>query len=94
MPNHIMSVFWRNPEIDVDELAKALKGLDEETVQTILAYMPKRKQQMFSSVEQPLSKKEINKSQLTFVQLARSMGQSGDLSLDDVLSTDDDDLVE
>ena len=94
MPNHIMSVFWRNPEIDVDELAKALKGLDEETVQTILAYMPKRKQQMFASVEQPLSKKEINKSQLTFVQLARSMGQSGDLSLDDVLSTDDDDLVE
>ena len=94
MPNHIMSVFWRNPEIDVDELAKALKGLDEETVQTILAYMPKRKQQMFSSVEQPLSKKEINKSQLAFVQLARNMGQSGDLSLDDVLSADDDDLVE
>ena len=94
MPNHIMSVFWRNPEIDVDELAKALKGLDEETVQTILAYMPKRKQQMFSSVEQPLSKKEINKSQLAFVQLARNMGQSGDLNLDDVLSADDDDLVE
>jgi flagellar motor switch protein FliG len=94
MPNHIMSVFWRNPEIDVDELAKALKGLDEETVQTILAYMPKRKQQMFSSIEQPLSKKEINKSQLAFVQLARNMGQSGDLNLDDVLSADDDDLVE
>ena len=62
MPNHIMSVFWRNPEIDVDELAKALKGLDEETIQTILGYMPKRKQQMFAAVEQPLSKKEINKS--------------------------------
>ena len=93
MPNHIMSIFWRNPEIDVDELAKALKGFDEETVQTILAYMPKRKQQMFSSVEQPLSKKEISKSQLAFVQLARNMGQSGDLNLDDVLSVDDD-LVE
>ena len=39
-------------------------------------------------------KKEINKSQLAFVQLARNMGQSGDLSLDDVLSADDDDLVE
>ena len=94
MPNHIMSVFWRNPEIDVDELAKALKGLDEETVQTILGYMPKRKQQMFAVVEQPLSKKEINKSQLAFVQLARNMGQSGDLNLDDVLSVDEDDLVE
>ena len=94
MPNHIMSVFWRNPEIDVDELAKALKGLDEETIQTILEYMPKRKQQMFAVVEQPLSKKEINKSQLAFVQLARNMGQSGDLNLDDVLSADEDDLVE
>ena len=94
MPNHIMSVFWRNPEIDVDELAKALKGLEEETVQSILEYMPKRKQQMFTAVEQPLSKKEINKSQLVFVQLARSMGQKGDLNLDDVLSVDEDDLIE
>ena len=94
MPPHIMSVFWRNPDIDVDELAKAFKGMEQDTVQTILGYMPKRKQQMFTAVEQPLSKKEINKSQLGFVQLARNMGQSGDLNLDDVLSSDEDDLVE
>ena len=49
---------------------------------------------MFAAVEQPLSKKEINKSQLAFVQLARNMGQRGDLNLDDILSADEDDLVE
>ena len=45
-------------------------------------------------IDQPLSKKEINKSQLSFVQLARDMSQRGDLSLDDILNADEDDLVE
>jgi len=94
MPDHLMNVFWRNPDIDIDELAKAFKGLEEEIIQNILTYLPKRKQQMFTLIEQPLSKKEINKSQLAFVQLARNMGQSGDLHLEDILNADEDDLVE
>ena len=94
MPDHLMNIFWRNPDIDIDELAKAFKGLEEEIIQNILTYMPKRKQQMFTLIEQPLSKKEINKSQLAFVQLARNMGQSGDLHLEDILNADEDDLVE
>ena len=94
MPAHLMNTFWRNPDIDVDELAKAFKGMDEETINTITNYLPKRKQQMFAAIDQPLSKKEINKSQLSFVQLARDMSQRGDLSLDDILNADEDDLVE
>ena len=31
MPEHIMQVFWRSSEIDVDNLGKAFKGYDEET---------------------------------------------------------------
>ena len=94
MPAHLMNTFWRNPDIDVDELAKAFKGMDEETINTIINYLPKRKQQMFAVIDQPLSKKEINKSQLSFVQLARNMSKSGDLSLDEILNADEDDLVE
>ena len=94
MPPHLMNVYWRNPDIDVDILAKAFKGSDEEVVNTIINYLPKRKQQMYAAVEQPLSKKEINKAQLSFVQLARDMSQNGDFNLDDILNAEDDDLVE
>ena len=73
MPQHLMNVFWRNPDIDVDELAKAFKGMDGTDIESIIQYLPKRKQQMFTAIEQPLSKKEINKSQLALVQLAREM---------------------
>tara|TARA_B100000029_G_C17529640_1_gene942873 strand:- start:138 stop:1073 length:936 start_codon:yes stop_codon:yes gene_type:complete len=94
MPQHLMSVFWRNPDIDIDELAKAFKGMDEGDIDSILQYLPKRKQQMFTAIEQPLSKKEISKSQLSLVQLARDMHTKNELNLDDILNADDDDLVE
>ena len=54
----------------------------------------KRKQQMFTAIEQPLSKKEINKSQLALVQLAREMHGKNELNLDDILNVDEDDLVQ
>ena len=37
MPEHIMRVFWRSPEIQVDDLAKACKSYDEEVVNNIIA---------------------------------------------------------
>ena len=94
MPQHLMNIFWRNPDIDVDELAKAFKGMDKSDIESIIQYLPKRKQQMFTAIEQPLSKKEINKSQLTLVQFAREMHAKNELNLDDILNADEDDLVE
>ena len=35
MPDHIMKVFWRNPEIDVDDLSKALKGQEQSIIENI-----------------------------------------------------------
>ena len=49
---------------------------------------------MFTAIEQPLSKKEINKSQLGLVQLAREMHSKNELNLDDILNADEDDLVQ
>ena len=46
MPEHIMKVFWRNPEIDAEDLAKACKGYDENVVNNIINYLPKRKQKI------------------------------------------------
>ena len=93
MPDHIMNTFWRNPEIDVDEMAKAFKGLDDATVKIILNYLPKRKQAMYTELSQPISKKQIDKTRLDFVQLIRTMHDNGELNLDDILNSDDE-LIE
>ena len=90
MPDHIMRVYWRNPEVDVDELAKACKGYDDSVVENILTYLPKRKQKMYEEYNQPISKKDLEKSQAMFVALAKTMNSNGEINLEDLLSSDED----
>ena len=92
MEEHTMRIFWKNPEIDIDILAKSLKGYEQEIVDSILSFLPTRKQKMYTPVTTPLSKKEIEKAQLRVVQLAKDMAKSGDLNLEDVLA--DNEMVE
>jgi len=89
MPEHIMRVFWRGSEIDVDHLGKAFKGQDEETISNIVSYLSKRNQAKFSLYEQPLSKRELDVVQSSFVQLARKMHENEEINLDDVLESTD-----
>ena len=89
MPEHIMRVFWRNPEIDIDDLSKALKAYDEEMANKIISYMSKRNQSKFSAYEQPLSKRDIDTVQSSFVSLARKMHDDGEINLTDVLEATD-----
>ena len=89
MPEHIMRVFWRSPEIDVDNLGKAFKGQDQETISNIVSYLSKRNQAKFSIHEQPLSKRELDVVQSSFVQLARKMHENEEINLDDVLESTD-----
>ena len=92
MPEHMMKVFWRNPEIDSEDLAKALKGYDNTVVENIVAYLPKRKQKMFEPIEQPISKKEVEKAQLSIVSLAKEMSTNQELNLEELLE-DPEDMV-
>ena len=92
MPEHIMKIYWRNPEIDVDELSKALKGLDQSTVDNIAAYLSKRNQRKFAVYTEPLSKRDIDSCQLSFVDLARKMNDAQEINLADILEATD--LVE
>ena len=59
MEEHTMRIFWKNPEIDIDILAKSLKGYEQEIVDSILSFLPTRKQKMYTPVTTPLSKKEV-----------------------------------
>ena len=92
MQDHLMRIFWKNPELDIDLLAKSLKGYDEEIINHIISFMPTRKQKMYTPITTPLSKKEVEQAQLSIVQLAKDLGKSGELNLDDILA--DNEMIE
>ena len=87
--DHIMRTFWKNPELDVDLLAKGLKGYEQETIDHILSFMPSRKQKMYTPITTPLSKKDVENAQLSIVQLAKDMAAGGEINLDDILSNNE-----
>ena len=86
MPDHLMGMFWKNPELDIDSLSKALKGEEQETVDHIVSFLPSRKQKMYTPVTTPISKKDIEQAQLSIVQLAKDLSKAGELNIDDILS--------
>ena len=89
MPEHLMKDFWMSPDIDPDDLAKALRSYDNEAVKSIVAYLPKRKQAMFTAVEQPIAKKEIRMARSLLVDIARKMVDDGQFSMDDVFGQEE-----
>ena len=89
MPEHLMKDFWMNPDVDPDNLAKALRGYDEEATNAIVAYLPKRKQAMFTAIEKPISKKDIRSSRAQLVSLARTMVDEGQFSMDDIFGQEE-----
>ena len=89
MPEHLMKDFWMNPDIDPDTLAKALRGFEDETVNAIVEFLPKRKQAMFTPIEKPIAKREIKTARLELVNLARNMVNAGEFSMDDIFGQEE-----
>jgi flagellar motor switch protein FliG len=89
MPEHLMKDFWMNPDVDPDTLAQALRSYDDEVTNSIVAYLPKRKQAMFTPVEKPISKKDIRAARAQLVSIARSMVSEGQFSMDDIFGQEE-----
>tara|TARA_B100000614_G_scaffold54858_1_gene47511 strand:+ start:2302 stop:3237 length:936 start_codon:yes stop_codon:yes gene_type:complete len=89
MPEHLMKDFWMNPDIDPDSLAKALRGFEDETVNAIVEFLPKRKQAMFTPIEKPIAKREIKTARLELVNIARNMVNAGEFSMDDIFGQEE-----
>tara|TARA_Y100001960_G_scaffold256458_1_gene275072 strand:- start:306 stop:1238 length:933 start_codon:yes stop_codon:yes gene_type:complete len=89
MPEHLMKDFWMSPDVDPDSLAKALRSYDQETVDSIVEYLPKRKQAMFTAIEQPIAKKEIRTARSGLVDIARKMVSDGQFSMDDIFGQEE-----
>jgi len=89
MPEHLMKDFWMNPDIDPDSLAKSLRSYDEETIKTVVEYLPKRKQAMFTAIDKPIAKKDIKTAREEIVSIARKMVSDGQFSMDDIFGQEE-----
>jgi len=85
LPEGIASEFWSNPDLDVDLMAKALKGYENETVNRVIEFLPQKKQAMFSPIETPVAKREVEGAQSQILGIAKDKISSGEWNLEDIL---------
>ncbi len=72
--------------LDLDDLARAVKGLDEELVENAINVLPAKKQAMYEPMEGPISKREIGEARRKVMALVRKMQSEGQINLQDILS--------
>ena len=85
LPEGIAAEFWANPDLDVDLMAKALKGYDQEIVEKVVGFLPQKKQAMFSPIETPVAKREVENARSKILDLAKGKVKSGEWNLEDIL---------
>ena len=89
MPDGIAATFWGDPEIDLEIMATALADSETETVEKLQAYLPGKKQAMFTpkKEEDNVSKRDIDEAKAKIKDQLQKKIESGDLNIDDVLAT-------
>ncbi len=71
--------------VDLDDLARAVKGIAEETVEGALKVLPQKKQAMYEPVEGPLSKREVGEARRKIMEQVRKLQAAGEINLADIL---------
>jgi flagellar motor switch protein FliG len=94
MSDDLAADFWANPDIDLDELAKGLKGVDSDKTTAILEVLPKKKQAMYTPIDTPMKKKDVMASRKNIVKVATDMASAGEIRIEDILSGADDEMIE
>jgi len=89
MPDGIAATFWGDPEIDLEIMATALADSETETVEKLQAYLPGKKQAMFTpkTEEDNVSKRDIDEAKAKIKDQLQKKIESGDLNIEDVLAT-------
>jgi flagellar motor switch protein FliG len=94
MSEDIAADFWSNPDIDIDSLAKALKGVEQDTTSVVLEMLPKKKQAMFTPIDKPMKKKDVMAARKDIIGIATAMTNDGELRIEDILSGADDEMID
>ena len=71
--------------IELDALAMAVKGIDQETIDRIIGNLPQKKQAMFEPVEGPQPKREVDDARKAIVTAAKQMEKDGVFNLADMM---------
>ena len=71
--------------MDLDELKYAVKGLDQEMVDTIIGWLPQKKQAMYEPVEGAVSKREVDRTRKIVVDAAKDLEKEGEINIEDIL---------
>ena len=89
MPDVIAATFWGDPEIDLEIMATALADSETETIEKLQAYLPGKKQAMFTpkKEEDNVSKRDIDEAKAKIKDQLQKKIESGDLNIEDVLAT-------
>tara|TARA_B100000945_G_C20419960_1_gene617394 strand:+ start:482 stop:1411 length:930 start_codon:yes stop_codon:yes gene_type:complete len=89
MPEAMAADFWMNPDIDLEVMAKALKGLGDDIVEKTRGYLPGKKQDMFEPVEGAISKSEIEDARSTIKDMVQKNIDEGAIKIEDILGGGD-----
>lgn len=71
--------------VELDALAMAMKGIEQETVDKVIGNLPQKKQAMFEPVEGPQPKRDVDEARKTIVTAAKQMEKDGAFNLADMM---------
>ena len=80
-PDNIMRDLMNT--VDLTDVALALKGVDQEKVDSIIGNLPQKKQAMFEPIEGAVAKREVDGARKKIVAIARGMEKEGTFSMED-----------
>ncbi|MCH7939304.1 MAG: hypothetical protein IID13_06125 [Candidatus Marinimicrobia bacterium] len=72
--------------VELDDLALALKGMDESLVEQAINVLPKKKQAMYEPVEGTVSKRDVNDARRKIMEQVRKLQDDGQINIADTLS--------
>ncbi|MCH7574077.1 MAG: hypothetical protein IIA59_03040 [Candidatus Marinimicrobia bacterium] len=72
--------------VELDDIAMALKGMDESIVEQALNVLSKKKQAMFEPVEEAVSKREVMDARRNIMAAVRKLQESGDINISEIVS--------
>ena len=71
--------------VELDSLAMAMKGVEQEKVDRVIENLPQKKQAMYEPVEGAVAKREVDGARKAIVTAAKKMEEDGTINLADML---------
>ena len=71
--------------VELDALAMAMKGVEQEIIDRVVGNLPQKKQAMFEPVEGPKPKREVDDARKIIVSQAKQMEKDGAFNLADMM---------